>query len=174
LSFYPARTLLIAFEVRRNRTLKRGSYLRHSEKADRSTGCLFQTRSADGDSVLALLTRRYKRTRQGQHLSATITLYKCAVAQYAVLEANAKVNGRGPFSHPTPSKPLNQFRCHVKYITTSPKGVDVQNVVGIDSAGTDLRMREKTRFVWIFLLTYLSVCLSVPSSGLQVTVLGRF
>jgi len=26
----------------------------------------------------------------------------CAVAQYAVLEANAKVNGRGPFSHPTP------------------------------------------------------------------------
>ena len=34
-------------------------------------------------------------------------------------------------------------------------------MVGIDSAVTDLRMREKTRFVWIFLLTYLSVCLSV-------------
>ena len=75
----------------------------------------------------------------------------CAVAQYAVLEANARVNGRGSFSHPTPPKPLNQFRCHVKYITVSPQGVDVQNLVGIDSAVTDLRMREKkTRFVWIF------------------------
>jgi len=46
----------------------------------------------------------------------------------------------------------------------------VQNLVGID---TDLRMREKTRFVWIFLLTYLSLCLyvylSVSSSGLQVS-----
>jgi len=40
----------------------------------------------------------------------------------------------------------------------------VQNLVGIDSAVTDLRMREKTRFVWIFLINisvYLSVCLSV-------------
>jgi len=62
----------------------------------------------------------------------------CAVAQYAVLEANAKVNGRGPFSHP-----LNRFRCHVKYITTSTQGVDVQYLVGIDSAVTDLRMRQK-------------------------------
>ena len=53
---------------------------------------------------------------------------------------------------PTPPKPLNRFRYHVKYITTSPQGVDVQNLVGIDSAVTDLRMREKTRFVWIFLL----------------------
>jgi len=36
----------------------------------------------------------------------------------------------------------------------------VQNLVGIDLAVTDLRMPEKTRFVWIFLLTYLylSVC----------------
>ena len=67
----------------------------------------------------------------------------CAVAHYAVLEANAEVT-------PTPPKPLNRFRCHVKYITTSPKGVDVQNFVGIDLAVTDLRMREKTRFVWIF------------------------
>ena len=68
------------------------------------------------------------------------------VAQYAVLEANAKVNGRGPFSHPTPPKRLNQFRCNVKYITTSPQGVDVQNLVGIDLAITDLRMREKNTF----------------------------
>jgi len=51
--------------------------------------------------------------------------------------------GEAHFRTPTPPKPLNQFRCHVKYITTSPKGVDVQNLVGIDSAVTDLRMREK-------------------------------
>jgi len=74
-------------------------------------------------------------------------MHGCTVAQYAVLEANAKVNGRGPFSHPTPPKPLNQFRCHVKYVmSTSPKRVDVQNLVGIDLAVTDLRMREKTGF----------------------------
>jgi len=30
-------------------------------------------------------------------------------------------------------------------------GVDVQTLVGINSAVTDLRMREKTRFVWIFI-----------------------
>ena len=69
--------------------------------------------------------------------------------------------GEANFRTPTPPKPLNQFRCHVKYITTSPQGVDEQNLVGIDSAVTDLRMREKTRFVWIFLLTYLSIYLSV-------------
>jgi len=91
--------------------------------------------------------------------------------------------GEAHFRTPTPPKPLNRFPCHVKYITTSPQGVDVQNLVGIDSAVTNLRMREKkTHFVWIFLLTYLSiylsiylsVCLSVSSLRLQVTVLGRF
>ena len=48
-------------------------------------------------------------------------------------------------------------------ILLRPQGVNVQNLAGIDSAVTDLRMREKTRFVWIFLLTsiYLSLCLSV-------------
>ena len=70
--------------------------------------------------------------------------------------------GEAHFRTPTPPKPLNQFQCHVKYITTSPKRVDVQNLVGIDLAVTDLRMREKnTIFLWIFLLTYLSICLSV-------------
>jgi len=86
--------------------------------------------------------------------------------------------GGAHFRTPTPPKACNQFLCHVKYITTSPQRVDVQNLVGIDLAVTDLRMREKTRFVWIFLLTYLSVYLSiylsVSSSRLQVTVLGRF
>jgi len=41
----------------------------------------------------------------------------------------------------------------------------VQNLVGIDLAVTDLRMREKTRFVWIFLLTYLSVRFFVGATG---------
>ena len=36
--------------------------------------------------------------------------------------------------------------------------VIVQNLVGIDSAVTDLRMREKHVFVWIFInIIYLSV-----------------
>jgi len=60
--------------------------------------------------------------------------------------------GEAHFRTPTRLKPLSQFRCHVKHITTSPQRVDVQNLGRIDSAVTDLRMREKTRFVWIFLL----------------------
>ena len=89
--------------------------------------------------------------------------------------------GEANFCTPTSPKPLNQFRCHVKYITTSPQRVDVQNLVGIDSAVTDLRMREKTQFCVDFLINisvclsvYLSIGLSVSSSRLQVTVLGRF
>ena len=85
--------------------------------------------------------------------------------------------GEAHFRTPTHPKPLNQFQCHVKYITTSPQGADVQNLVGIDSAVTDLRMRKKTRFVWIFFIN-ISVCLSVcpflSHVVLQVTVLGRF
>ena len=65
--------------------------------------------------------------------------------------------GEAHFRTPTPPKPLNQFRCHVKYIIMSPKGVDVQNLVGIDSAVTDLRMREKTRFCVDFFIN-ISVC----------------
>ena len=69
--------------------------------------------------------------------------------------------GEAHFRIPTPPKPLNQFRCHVKYVmSTSPKRVDVQNLVGIDSAVTDLRMREKTRLCVDFLIN-ISICLSV-------------
>jgi len=57
-----------------------------------------------------------------------------------------KSMGEANFRTPTPPNALDQFRCHVKYITTFPQGVDVQNLVGIDLAVTDLRMREKTRF----------------------------
>ena len=41
----------------------------------------------------------------------------------------------------------------------------MQNLVRIDLAVTDLCMREKTRFVWIFLLTYLSVRFFVGATG---------
>ena len=62
--------------------------------------------------------------------------------------------GEAHFRTPTPPKPLNQFRCHVKYITTSPQGVDVQNLVGIDSAVTDLRMREKNISIYLSILRF--------------------
>jgi len=71
-----------------------------------------------------------------------------------------KSMGEAHFRTPTPPKPLNQPRCHVKYITT-PQGVDVQNLVGIDSAVTDLRMREKHGVWGFFLLIYLSIYLSI-------------
>jgi len=78
----------------------------------------------------------------------------------------AKSVGEAHFRTPTPPKPLNQFRCHVKYITMSPKRVDVQNLVGTDQAVTDLRMREKKHVLCgIFLLTYLSVRFFVAATG---------
>ena len=41
---------------------------------------------------------------------------------------------------------MDEFEYGCKYITTSPQGVDVQNLLKIDLAVTALRMREKTRF----------------------------
>ena len=49
--------------------------------------------------------------------------------------------------------------CQIYYYV--PQGVDVQNLVGIDLAVTDLRMREKNTVCVDFLLTYLSIYLSV-------------
>jgi len=69
--------------------------------------------------------------------------------------------GEAHFRIPTPPKPLNRFRCHDKYITTSPQGVDVQNLVGIDSAVADLRMRENTFCV--------DFCQKVKGQGHKVT-----
>ena len=68
------------------------------------------------------------------------------VAQYAVLEDNAKVNGKGQISQPTLPKPLNQFRWRFKYIIMSAQGVNVQNLAEIDSAVMNLHMREKNAF----------------------------
>ena len=58
-----------------------------------------------------------------------------------MLEANAF--GPLPFLHPHPSEtpqPIS-MSCQIYYY--APQGVDVQNLVGIDLAVTDLRMREK-------------------------------
>jgi len=44
--------------------------------------------------------------------------------------------GKAKFPALTPPKPLNQFQCHAKYITTFSHWVDVQNLVGIDSTAT--------------------------------------
>ena len=93
-------------------------------------------------------------------------------------EANAKVNGRGPFSHPHPSEtpqPIS-MSCQIYYYV--PQGVDLQNLVGIDSAVTDLRMREKNTILCGFFYNisiYLSICPFLRRGySLQVTVLGRF
>ena len=82
--------------------------------------------------------------------------------------------GYAKFRTPPPPKPLDQFGCRLKYITTSPQGVDVQNLVKIDLAVAALRMREKTRFRVVFFV-YISVYLSIRSSSrLQATFLARF
>jgi len=86
----------------------------------------------------------------------------CAVAQYVhyvVLEANARSQWERPIFAPSPLRnPSINFDV-MSNILLCPPGSWCAKLVGIDSAVTDLRMREKTRFVWIFLLTYLSICL---------------
>ena len=67
---------------------------------------------------------------------------------YAVLEVNRICEN----SHPTPPKPLDQFRCRFMYITKSAQGVHVPNLIKIDSAVAALRMREKQVFAWVFCL----------------------
>jgi len=72
-----------------------------------------------------------------------------AVAQYAVLELRSQWKIRTP----PPPQPLDQFGCRFKSITMSAEGVDVPNLIKIDSAVAALRMREKTRLRGGFLLT---------------------
>ena len=77
------------------------------------------------------------------------------------VRSNAKVNKRGQFSHPLPSKtpePIS-MSCQIYYYV--PQGVDVQNLVGIDLAVTDLHMRKKHGLCVFLKLTYLSIYLSV-------------
>ena len=56
------------------------------------------------------------------------------------------VNGRGPFRTPTAPKPLNRFD-----VMSTPQGVDIQNLVGIYSAVTDLPMCKNTFCVDFFI-----------------------
>jgi len=97
-----------------------------------------------------------------------------AVAQYAVLEANGKVSGIGKNSPPSPPQTLDQFGCRFKYITTSAQGVDVPNLIKIDSAVAALRMREKntmSRGVFLIIHIYLSIR---SSPRLHAAFLARF
>ena len=84
-----------------------------------------------------------------------------------MLEANGKVNGIGEISHPSPSPTLGPIWMPLQIYHYVPQGVDVQNLIKIDSAVAALRMREKTRFrvgffcLHIRLSIYLSIYLSV-------------
>ena len=72
-----------------------------------------------------------------------------------VLKDYAKVNGREQISHSASLKLLNQYVYSFEYITMSVQGVDVLNLVWVDSAITHLHMRENTCFhVCVFLLTH--------------------
>ena len=55
----------------------------------------------------------------------------------------------------------------------SPQGVDVQNLIKIDSAVAALRMREKTRFRVGFFCLHIRLSIR-SSSRLQATFLARF
>ena len=83
----------------------------------------------------------------------------CAVAQNAVLEANAKVSGRGPFSHPHPSEtpqPIS-MSCQIYYYVPQESWCAKFGWNRFGSYGS-AHAWKKHDFVWIFLLTYLSVC----------------
>jgi len=56
------------------------------------------------------------------------------------------------FAPPPLRNPSTNFNVMSNILLRPPQGVDVQNLVEIYSAVTDLRMREKTRFVWIFFI----------------------
>ena len=86
-----------------------------------------------------------------------------------MLEANGKVYGIGEILHP--SQTLAPIWLPLQIY--APQGVDLQNLIKIDSAVAALRVREKRGFAWVFgrplvkrfALCYrtvvLSVCLSV-------------
>ena len=69
--------------------------------------------------------------------------------------------GEAHFRTPLLRNRSTDFDVMSNILLRPPQRVDVQNLVGISLAVTDLRMREKTRFVWIFLLTYLSIYLCI-------------
>jgi len=98
----------------------------------------------------------------------------CAVAQYAVLEANGKVNGIGEISNPSPSQTLDQFGCRFKYITTSPRESMCKIWLKSIKPLPPCACVKKRGFAWVFFV-YISVYLSIRSSSrLQATFLARF
>jgi len=76
-----------------------------------------------------------------------IMTYSLRASEVKTYVAPLTPMSRGQISHlhPTP-KTLNQYVCRFKFITMSAQEVHVQNLVWIESAVTDLRMREKTCF----------------------------
>jgi len=71
--------------------------------------------------------------------------YALAV-QYAVIEANPKVNWRDQIPHPRTSEISKPILISGPNILLRPlRGVKVQNLVWIDSAITDLRMHDKQK-----------------------------
>jgi len=86
----------------------------------------------------------------------------CAVAQYAVLEAiqaNAIVNGRGQFLHPHPSETPQPISMSSNIWLCLPQRVDVQNLVGIDLAVTE--MQVDTAHAMPISDLWTSICLTV-------------
>ena len=63
-----------------------------------------------------------------------------------LLEANGKVNGIGEISHPDTIQNLGPIWMPFQMYHYVSQGVDVQNLIKIDSAVAALRMREKTAF----------------------------
>ena len=59
--------------------------------------------------------------------------------------------GKAHFRTPPLRNPSTNFDVVSNILLRPPQGVDVQNLVGIDSAVTDLRMREKTVCVHFFI-----------------------
>jgi len=80
---------------------------------------------------------------------------KLYIAQHAVLEANAKANGRGPFSHLHPSEtpqPIS-MSCQIYYYVPHESW---RAKFGWNRFGRyePAHAWKKHDFVWIFLLTY--------------------
>jgi len=68
-------------------------------------------------------------TMKANHIINRPVITRMCGSAILCVRANAKVNGIGQNSHPTPPKTLNQFGYLFKYITTSTQRVNVQNLV---------------------------------------------
>jgi len=155
-----------------------------SDKADRLLGngnacCGYSTGNDVIDGLMSGYFTRGLLTHRAVNplcIDERPTSRVCAVAQYAVLENNAKVNGRGPFSHPHPSETPQPISMSCQYITTSPRELMCKIWLESIRPSRICACVKKTFCVDFFIniSIYLSIRLSVSSLRLQVTVLGRF